>query len=231
MRGSKRKAVSILDHYISELGEAAPDLRVPATVLRRRVVERIPDRPALLNADPAFVGREVQMAALTRAFEKARAGNGSATLLVGEPGIGKTRLSAELARFAELRGARVQRTTCRRSDVDRPLSLFVDIVPQLREMPGALGCAPETFSWLRRLTEFEQRSEDSGRAVETEMLFENVRAALFDLLESIVEEHCLVLVIEDLQWLDKASAKLLVRMVEWSEAKRVFFLLNARPAG
>jgi DNA-binding SARP family transcriptional activator len=229
MRGSKRKAVSILDRYIAEIGDATPDLRLPATVLRRRVVERVPDRPALLNIDPAFVGREPEMAAVSRAFERARTGNGSAILLVGEPGIGKSRLSAELARFAELRGARVQRTSCRRADIDRPMSLFVDIVPQLREMPGAIGCTPETFAWLRRLTEFEQGSDVSSRASDSQMLFENVRAALFDLLESIVEEHCLVLVIEDLQWLDKASAKLLVRMVEWSDKRRVLFLLNTRP--
>jgi hypothetical protein len=107
--------------------------------------------------------------------------------------------------------------------------MFVDIVPQLREMPGALGCAPETFAWLRKLTEFEQGSDATIRAIETQMLFEHVRAALFDLLESLVEEHCLVFVIEDLQWLDKTSANLLVRMVEWSEGRRVLFVLNARP--
>ena len=229
MRGGKRKAVSILDHYISEVGDGASELRLPATILRRRVVERIPDRPALLNVDPPFVGREIEMEALGRAFEQARAGRGSATLLVGDPGIGKTRLSAELARFAELQGARVQRATCRRTDIDRPLSLFVDIVPQLREMPGALGCAPETFAWLKRLTEFEKGSEDTSRPVDSEMLFHYVRAALFDLLDSIAAEHCLVLLIEDVQWLDAASAKILVRMVEWSDTRRVFFVLNARP--
>ena len=230
MRGGKRKAVSILDHYIAEVGEGASELRLPATILRRRVVERIPDRPALLNADPLFVGREVEMQALSRKLEQARAGRGSATLLVGDPGIGKTRLSAELARFAELQGARVQRAACRRTDVDRPLSLFVDIVPQLRELPGALGCAPETFAWLKRLTDFEQGSDDASRPVDSEMLFHYVRAALFDLLDAIAEEHCLVLLIEDVQWLDSASAKILARMVEWSETKRVFVLLNARPS-
>jgi DNA-binding SARP family transcriptional activator len=231
MRGSKRKAVSILDDYISEIGDGKPDLQLPATVLRRRVVERIPDRPALLNPDPALVGREAEMATLSRALERARTGRGSAVLLVGEAGIGKSRLSAELARFAELRGARVHGTSCRRTDVDRPLSLFVDIVPQLREMPGALGCAPETLSWLRRLTDFEQRSEDSAHAVDAEMLFENVRAALFDLLEAIAEECCLVIIIEDLQWLDKASANFLVRVIEWCETRRVLVVLNTRPNG
>ncbi|MBC7791606.1 MAG: hypothetical protein H7Z74_16795 [Anaerolineae bacterium] len=67
-------------------------------------------------------------------------------------------------------------------------------------------------------------------AADSEMLFENVRTALFDLFDSVAEERCLVILVEDLQWLDDASAKILARMVEWSATKRVYFLLNARPS-
>ncbi|MEO8909995.1 MAG: AAA family ATPase [Gemmatimonadaceae bacterium] len=228
MRGGKLKAVSILDRYIAEVGISQTDLRLPATLLRRRVVERIPERPALLNVDPPFVGREPEMEVLTKKFNDARNGKGGGVLLIGEPGVGKTRLSTELARFAELQGARVQRATCRRADIDRPLSLFVDIVPQLRDMPGALGCDPETFSWLNRLTEFEQRGGDTSRQIDAESLFQHVRAALFDLLDCVAEERCLVVLIEDIQWLDNASATILMRMVEWSASRRLFFLVNSR---
>jgi len=229
MRGSKSQALSILDQYLADLGESPHDLKVPATLLRRRVAERMPERPVLSNSDPPFVGREAEMATLTIAFENARAGNGSAVFVEGDPGVGKTRLSAEFARFAELRGGRVQRATCSRADVDRPLSLFVDIVPELRELPGALGCAPETFTLLKRLTEFEQRQSDVIRPLDTEQLFDRIRAALFDLLESIAEERCVAIVIDDVQWLDKASAALLARMVFWCRTKRILFVLNARP--
>ncbi|HKG97215.1 MAG TPA: AAA family ATPase, partial [Pyrinomonadaceae bacterium] len=156
-------------------------------------------------------------------------GNGSATIVIGEPGMGKSRLAAELGRFAELQGATVQRATCRRTDLDRPLSLFVDIVPQLREMPGALGCEPETFVWLKRLTEFEQRPANNSRPSDSDMLFQNVRAALFDLLDSVAEERCLVILVEDVQWLDVASAKILARVVEWCASKHLLLLLNSRP--
>ncbi len=227
MRGGKRKAVSILDRYIADVGGAQSDLKLPATLLRRRVIERIPDRPALLNAEPAFVGRETEMESLTRSFERAQKGHGSGTLIIGEPGIGKSRLSAELGRFADLQGAQVQRVACRRADLERPLSLFVDIVPQLRELPGALGCAPETFVWLKRLTEFEQRPDDA-RQIDSDTLFQNVHAALFDLLDSVAEERCLVVLIEDVQWLDKASGRILARMMEWCTTRHLFFLMNSR---
>jgi DNA-binding SARP family transcriptional activator len=229
MRGGKREAVSILDRYISEVGGGRTELRLPATLLRRRIVERIPDRPPMLNGDPPFVGREAQMQVLTESFLRARAGAGSATLIIGEPGIGKSRLSAELGRFAELQGAAVQRVTCRRTDIHRPLSLFVDIVPQLRELPGALGCAPDTFAALKRLTEFEQRPGGFAHPGDSEMHFQGIRAALFDLFDSLADERCLVLLIEDVQWLDNPSAKILSQMIDWAPSKRVFFLLNSRP--
>jgi DNA-binding SARP family transcriptional activator/tetratricopeptide (TPR) repeat protein len=229
MRGGKREAMSILDRYISEVGGDRTELRLPATLLRRRIVERIPDRPPALNGEPPFVGREAQMQILTESFLRARAGAGSATLIVGEPGIGKSRLSAELGRFAELQGAVLQRATCRRTDVDRPLSLFVDIVPQLRELPGALGCSPDTFAALNRLTKFEQRPGGFAHPGDAEMLFQGLRTALFDLVDSLADERCLVLLIEDVQWLDNASAKILAQMIEWASSRRVFFLLNARP--
>jgi DNA-binding SARP family transcriptional activator len=229
MRGGKRKAVSILDRYIADVGGAQKDLHLPATLLRRRIAERVPDRPALLNTDPPFVGRETETEALTRRFNEARSGKGSATIVIGEAGIGKTRLCAEVVRFAELQGAQVQRAACHRTDIERPLSLFADIVPQLREMPGALGCAPESLVALRRLTDLEERPQEVFRQADSDMLFHRLRKALFDLVDSVCEERCLFILIEDVQWLDDASAKILNRMVERCPGRRLFFLFNARP--
>ncbi|MGH9549660.1 MAG: ATP-binding protein, partial [Terriglobales bacterium] len=217
--------------YIAEVGVNHEELKIPAALLRRRVVERITERPALLNTDPPFVGRELEMAALGRKLMDARKGAGSSMLVVGDPGIGKSRLSAEVFRFAELQGALTQRASCRRADIDRPLSLFVDIVPQLREMPGALVCAPASFTFLKRLTEFEQGTQDSLHPGDSDILFRNLLTAMFYLFDSITEELCLLLLIEDIQWLDVTSAKILSRMVDRCSARPLFLLLNSRPGG
>ena len=50
-----------------------------------------------------FVGREREMTRLRGALEQAKAGRGRVTVLVGEPGIGKTRCAEELAKHAEAR--------------------------------------------------------------------------------------------------------------------------------
>src|SRR5882672_5356028 len=54
-----------------------------------------------------FVGRERELERLRGAFDNAFAGPGSVVMLVGEPGIGKTRTTQELETYARLRGAKV----------------------------------------------------------------------------------------------------------------------------
>jgi predicted ATPase len=58
-------------------------------------------------AGGAFVGRQREMDTLTAALEDARSGRGRLVMLVGEPGIGKTRTAQELAAYAETQGVRV----------------------------------------------------------------------------------------------------------------------------
>ena len=54
-----------------------------------------------------FVGRQREMAQLKAALDDAISGRGQLVMLAGEPGIGKTRTTQELAAFAEDLGARV----------------------------------------------------------------------------------------------------------------------------
>jgi DNA-binding SARP family transcriptional activator len=63
-----------------------------------------------LNGD--FVGREAELGALLADLEDALAGRGRLCLLVGEPGIGKSRLADELIRRARRRGMRVAVGRC-----------------------------------------------------------------------------------------------------------------------
>jgi hypothetical protein len=53
----------------------------------------------------AFVGRKQELSALSKAIDDAVSGHGSAWLLSGEPGIGKSRIAEEVARLAASRGA------------------------------------------------------------------------------------------------------------------------------
>src|SRR5258708_3348101 len=62
MRGQKATAVSMLDRYIQELAPRDPTLVLPATILRKRVLQHTAQTPtkAYVANEPNFVGRESQ---------------------------------------------------------------------------------------------------------------------------------------------------------------------------
>jgi hypothetical protein len=69
--------------------------------------ERAAANPLDRLAAGVFVGRDRELGQLRGAFDDALSGRGRILMLVGEPGIGKTRTAEELATYARLRGAQV----------------------------------------------------------------------------------------------------------------------------
>ena len=61
----------------------------------------------MVTTGSVFVGRQGEMAALKAALDEVLSGKGRLVMLVGEPGIGKTRTAQELAAAAGQRGAHV----------------------------------------------------------------------------------------------------------------------------
>jgi DNA-binding SARP family transcriptional activator/tetratricopeptide (TPR) repeat protein len=229
IRGNKKEAVAILDRYLEEMGPAHDKyLTLPVMILRKRIAERISERSVQSPQESAFVGRSLEMEKLNLQLTEARGGKGGGCLVIGEAGIGKSRLGLELAKRAELDGVIVERAVCRRPDLDRPLSVFVDLVPRLRELRGALGCSGDTISVLKRLTEVDTTAADAITDTDSAAAYARTRRALIDLFDAIADEQCLLIIIDDVQWLDPASATLLGAMIPWANTKKLFFLLNQR---
>lgn len=241
LTGSKAAAVAILDRYAVEVGRGPRELRVPASVLRARIAERMPAPYGETVGDGCFVGRDETMAALTHRLDATRAGAGAGWLVLGEPGIGKSRVTLELARIAALRGLAAHRVACQRSDVRRPLAAFADMVPGLKGLPGALGCSPRSFEFLDRLTQYAPSATADARAAvasgtglldrdawDAEYLYASVRQALFDLIDAVSEERPLLLIIEDVHYLDRVSAEVARELVERSETRPLLLVLTSR---
>jgi DNA-binding SARP family transcriptional activator/tetratricopeptide (TPR) repeat protein len=230
MRGAKTQAIQILDRYLVDVGSDNPNLRLSASVLRKRITDRIPERAPITVRECAFVGRDRETETLTTELLAARRGRGGARLVRGEAGIGKSRLASELIKFAMLEGVQTIRTACRRSDIDRPLSVFVDFVPQLSELRGALGCSQETMSVLKGLTEFDGRASFSSLSVDDSMsAHARMRAALFDLLDAVADERSVLVVVDDVQWVDASSVRLLTELLPWARTRKLFFVMTERP--
>src|SRR5262249_11528402 len=74
-----------------------------------------------------FIGRAQEMAVLRAAIDAALGGQASLVMLVGEPGIGKTRLAEEAGGYAQLRGAQVLVGRCYEGEAASPYSPFVEV--------------------------------------------------------------------------------------------------------
>ena len=226
--GSKTKALSILNHYLEDIGENAGEIKLPAVLLRRRISEAYQDNVFPVR-DAPFVGREEEMAELTRALARAQSGQGSAYVIWGEPGIGKTRLVSEFTRVASLQPVHIVRVACQSHDVRRPLSVFVDMVPKLLALPGALGCSPESMMYLRRLTALDPDQERLREEQEqSDISYHSARNAILDILDAIVAESCCLITMEDAHWLDPASTRIVEALGDWMVSSRLMLVLTSR---
>jgi len=85
-----------------------------------------------------FVAREAEIARLEEAFREARSGRGRVVMLVGEPGIGKTRTAEEFAERAQIEGALTLWGHCYEAEWSPPYGPFVEAIEGARnEEQGA----------------------------------------------------------------------------------------------
>lgn len=228
VHGSKARALDILDGYLGELGPDAGDIRLPATLLRRRIAERYHADPPDRCAAPQ-IGRDEEMRELGRALRGLRASRGAMRIIRGEEGIGKTRLVTEVARLAQLDGAAIVRVECQPGDAQRQLSAFADMVPRLRALRGAIAVGESStrcFDLLARCPTVADGGLPPGAASDPRLT--DLRAALLDLLDAVAAEQPLVLIIENGQWLDDASWQLVRVLDQWVIERPVLILLTSR---
>jgi tetratricopeptide (TPR) repeat protein len=229
MRGAKLEATRILDRYLEEVGSASTELRLPATIMRKRIVQQLKPRSRVVALEAPLLGRSSAMSVLTDLLNSAIAGVGEAAVVIGSAGIGKSRLLDELASFATLQGVAVQKVQCRPSDPHRPLSVFVDLVPSLRGMRGAIGCSPETMAYLDRLTTTRQlESRPDITNGDPSFVYARVERALFDLVDAVSEEQPLMILIDDTHWADDISLNVLGHMIDRCRANSILFALAGR---
>ena len=77
-----------------------------------------------------LVGRAAELASLEQSLAALAGGGSDAVVLVGEPGIGKTRLLGELAARAERRGYLVLSGSASELERELPFSVFVDALDE-----------------------------------------------------------------------------------------------------
>lgn len=164
------------------------------------------------SGEGPLVGRVRELRELQDAFEHATSGHGGVQLVLGDPGVGKTRLAAALADHAQARGARViwTRGWGRAApaywpwvEVVRGLSQDLDGATLRRELGSdadqLLRLAPELADRLPGAVMPERETEDNDSA----------RFSLFDAVVELLRARSfrgpVVILMDDLQAVDEGS--------------------------
>src|SRR5256714_2250022 len=174
----------------------------------------------MISAMPAvFVGRHHEVVELRAGLEGAATGRGRFFLVVGEAGIGKTRLVEELAREAAERGHLVLWGRCWEGEGAPPYWPWIQVIraylriPRSEGLPRVAGGAGAPY--LAQLV--PELGGLQSRAPSVPPQSEHARFYLFDavvtFLQSRPDHTPLVLVFDDLQWADTPSLLLLQFLV------------------
>jgi DNA-binding CsgD family transcriptional regulator len=174
-----------------------------------------PQPGELHTAATPFVGRERELAVLGAAFEQVLAGRRQVVLLVGEPGIGKTRTAEAFTTLARERGALVLWGSCYEWDGAPPYRPWRQAMRAwLHDSdPGAARAAlgrgaadiaqivPEVAEVVPSLPPVPHLEPEQARF----RLFESITAVL----RNLARTQPLVLIFDDLHWADAPSLLLL----------------------
>ena len=130
-----------------EMGvDPAPETQALHLLMLRNQPLPDPDAPAaaiVKSFDPSFVGRADELERLVSRWEAAARGVPGFNLIVGEAGIGKTRLASELAEVVRATGGRVVQARCYEAERSLFLQPLADVVRSL-----ALAGDPDTLREL-----------------------------------------------------------------------------------
>ncbi len=217
-----------LDDLLGELLAKLPAERPESAAAARERLEAIRDAPA---TDPpeepeasnplaglaggVFVGREHELGQLREAADEALGGRGRLVLLTGEPGIGKTRTSEELATYARLRGAKAHWGRCHEGDGAPSYWPWVQVVRSYVREADPVALAWEMGSGARQIARVVPEVAERLSEVEPPPTDEDEQArfrlfdALSTFLSSAASSRPLVLVLDDLHWADEPSLLLL----------------------
>lgn len=193
-----------------------------------------------------MIGRQRELELMLDRLEQAADGRGQVVLVIGEAGIGKSRLVYELEQ--RLAGRPVLWRACRCSPYHTTSALYPVIELGRRLLQGAPDDLPETIC-----SRLEQRLEALGFALgETlplvadllslplppgyqrpELGAERKKQLTFEVLLGMVlrlsEDQPVVVCIEDLHWIDPSSLELIELLTGRTAMARLLVLLTARP--
>ena len=212
---------------------------VGVSALRRRL------QAAVARGLTRFVGRQQELAALRQALERAGAGHGQVVAVVGEAGVGKSRLLYEFVHSHHTPGWLVLESASVSYGKATPYVPVIDLLKRYAHV--------EEHDDIRTI-----RAKVTGQVVTLDAALQDTGPALLSLLDALPDDspflqldppqrrqrtltalkrvllresqvQPVLLVFEDLHWIDSETQALLDSLVESLPTARLLLLVNYRP--
>jgi hypothetical protein len=200
-------------------------------------------RPGGARSLTPLVGREEELDLLTRRWDRARKGEGQLALIVGEPGLGKSRLIEEFHvrlgetphTWTEWSSSQLLQNTPlhpiaewgrQRFGADRPTEQrFAD----LKNTLGLIGLDPTEYAPLLAPLVDIPLPEDRVAKLAPEEMRRRQLTAMAAWILAAARTQALVLAFEDLHWADPTSLDLMRALAERGAQASLLIIATARP--
>jgi len=226
----------------------------PVSVYRLLAVKAVRGKVrGIAGLGSPLVGREAEFRALQDAVERLRAGEGGVVTLVGEAGLGKSRLVTELCREVSNQSSSLAlqwvEGRCLSYGTSIAYLLWLDVLRALvgvtaEDSPPAVhkvlreqiqALCPQRFEtiypYLGRLLSLPLGAEDEAtlRNLEGERLKMGTFQAVENLVEGAARQRPVIVVCEDLHWADPTSIALLKQLLALTERIPLLLICIFRP--
>jgi predicted ATPase len=192
-----------------------------------------------------FVGRLREMQVLKEAYEKIRSGNGQVVGIVGEAGVGKSRILLELrnglpaGEFTYLEGRclhygggmvylpilDILRSYLSIEEGDREFVIKKKLQEKLIQLNEQFKSHIPPLQELLSLKIDDEKYPQLDHGQKMMRIFEGMR----DVLVGASHDKPLVMAVEDLHWIDKTSEEFLGYLIDWIANSRILIILLYRP--
>jgi class 3 adenylate cyclase len=193
------------------------------------------ENPLARLARGVFVGREKELERLRTAFDEAFAGRGGLVMLVGEPGIGKTRTAQEVETYARMRGAQVLWGRSHEGSGAPPYWPWVQVGRQWGSSNDLASIRDEMAPSRGELVRlYPELRTNNPNFIEPEPATdpESAQFRLFDAVALFIRamqgKGPLVIALDDLHWADKPTLLLLQHVARELSRLRVLILCTYR---
>ena len=192
-----------------------------------------------------FVGRSREIQVLKEAYEKVKSGNGQVVGIVGEAGVGKSRILLELrnglpaGEYTYLEGRclhygggmvylpilDILRSYLAIEEGDREFIIKKKLQGKLLQLNERFKIQLPPFQELLSLKIDDEKYPQLDHGQKKMRIFEGLR----DVLVSASQDKPLVMALEDLHWIDKTSEEFLSYLIDWIANSRILIILLYRP--